>query len=207
MTKYIAVPDELISNGAMSPVEAIFYCRIRRFYLNCKEANHSYFIDQLTEARFFRVSRKTIRAWIRNLEVLGLLQRTGTTAAKQGFYCVVDWQAVEQATLNDTERKALNDKYDAERKANAESYKAYVETQEATQERTEAPQSVETPVIHNDVPEEEKTPQNSIESVLEACINKHVFGEAARKALKEQLSERGWCEVVDRNGNKEKIYL
>lgn len=170
--KYIAVSELLLKRGRMQPLEAMLYQRCYRFFLNCQKEGKDFYVDQLEAAQLFRVTRKTLRGWLANLEQLGLLVRTGSTPTGNITYIVKDFTHVKGVLMGDDEYLELCKKYKREREANREQLQNHIEQRKADDalepvslcKPSEAPEQVQDESTYQ---EQETTPQEAVQEPLE----------------------------------------
>ncbi|HHY2938383.1 TPA: hypothetical protein ACV5RJ_002663 [Enterobacter roggenkampii] len=162
MDFYIKMDEVLTLDGKLEPLEVLLYSRCYRFAENCKAQGREFYLDQTDAARFLRVSRKTLRNYVKRLEEVGLFVRIGFTNAKQVVYSVKDWESMKDAVLlPPAELEALNGKYQAERERNREQLDAHIEKKAA-----EANEPVSTSFKQNTPQSEPEAPQEPLEPVL-----------------------------------------
>ena len=126
MDFYMKIDEDLIENGKLELLEVLLYPRCYRFAENCKAMGREYYLDQAELASVLRVSRKTIRGYVKRLKEIGLFDRIGYTATKQVIYCVKDWESMKHDELLPTsELETFNGKYQAERERNRTQFQAH----------------------------------------------------------------------------------
>lgn len=170
--KYIAVSELLLKRGRMQPLEAMLYQRCYRFFLNCQKEGKDFYVDQLEAAQLFRVTRKTLRGWLGNLEQLGLLVRTGSTPTGNITYIIKDFTHVKGVLMNDDEYLELCKKYKREREANRERLQNHIKQVKADGDLepmslckpSKAPEQVQDEPTYQ---EQETTPQEEIQELTE----------------------------------------